>query len=237
MKAPVVFGSFLALAGTAITSERADAAVLSADVVNSDLKTAICNQDWYQAIELSSRLIVSPKVSPEYREKLLTWRTHFYTSAQNSKAAEELPSCNQLQASSSGEIQRYAGPTPRFSSAGSSVASQEQCVPGTDESCISVVNQPQREEFIRTPSASNFNNNLWTVGVRVEGNRLRGKLLNNGWNTFRNVRLIIRSRELGHSTDIKTVALDTVRAWSETEFVAAFAESPGDWIIERIEVN
>lgn len=244
MKAPVVFGSFLAVAGNAITSERADAAISNAEIVNDDLKVAICNQDWFQAIELSGRLIISPKVSPDYRQKLVTWRNHFYTYVKGNERTDEVPSCEQLQASSLGEIQGqdYGGPYPRFSStlASSGTSSEDSCATSQANAAVDCASssEPLSTNFASSSSSTRgLATDLWTIGVRVEGNRIRGQLLNNGWNTFRNVKLIIRSQKLGNSTDVTTVALDTVRAWSETEFVAAFADSPGDWIIERIEVN
>lgn len=243
MKAPVVFGSFLAVAGTAITSERADAAISNAEIVNDGLKAAICSQDWFQAIELSGQLIISPKVSPDYRQKLLTWRNHFYTYVKGNERTDEVPSCEELQASSLGEIQRqnYEGAFPRFSStlASSGTASTSYCATGQADAadCESNASESVKANFVSPPSPTRELTDLWTIGVRIEGNRIRGQLLNNGWNTFRNVKLIIRSQKLGNSTDVTTVALDTVRAWSETEFVAAFSESPSDWIIERIEVN
>ena len=42
MKAPLVFGSLLALAGTSITAERADASIMDGEIVDDELKSAIC---------------------------------------------------------------------------------------------------------------------------------------------------------------------------------------------------
>lgn len=232
MKAPLVFGSFLALAGTAIAAERADAAVSDLDIANNALRDAICEQDWYKAIELSGQLMISPKVLPEHRQKLVEWRRHFYTSLKSRTRTDKVPSCEQLWLSSPEEFQQqtYSGPIPRFSSISSLSSSSF-----VSESPL--VSESVSNDVVSQPLNQDLSENLWTVGVRVDGNRIRGKLLNNGWNSFRNVKLTIRSQKIGRSTNVKTVALGQVRAWSETEFVAAFAESPKDWIIEKIEVN
>ncbi|MEM6254887.1 MAG: hypothetical protein AAF821_18375 [Cyanobacteria bacterium P01_D01_bin.156] len=224
MKAPVVFSSLLALAGTTITAERAEASIPDAETINGDLKTAMCDQDWYQAIKLSSRLIVSPNVSPDYQKTLMEWRNHFYSYAKGNQKTDEIPSCGELSARSIETVQNFSSPAPQFSSTFASPVSSSAPRSSTDS-------------FIRSSSSGRSPNNLWTVGVRAEGNRIRGKLLNNGWNNFRNVTLTLRSRKVGHSTNVRTVAIDTVRAWSETEFVASFPEAPGSWFIETIEVN
>lgn len=277
MKAPLVFGSLLALAGTAITAERADASILDGEIVDDELKSAICGQDWYQAVELSSRLIISPKISPEYRQTLLEWRNHFYRYAKENAKTGEGPTCEQAKATPSGFVEQKvpAGPMPRFSPplpVSVAAAEQKTCEPSAtasgalsdrtsvgysfltdsfigvnfvadelmaEESDCSAdtADAPTANETYSPQLSSTPLKNLWTVGVRVDGNNIKGRVLNNGWNTFQNVNLILRSRRLGNSTNMKTVAIGTVRAWSETEFVAAFADGSSDWIVERIEVN
>ncbi|MEL6129340.1 MAG: hypothetical protein AAFR30_05445, partial [Cyanobacteria bacterium J06628_4] len=116
MKAPVIFGSLLALAGTATTAERADAAISDVDIPD-DLREAICLQDWYEAIELSGQLITSPVITPDYRQTLLGLRHQFYRYAKGGTKPDEIADCKKTQTEPlSTKVNAYQGPTPRFSS-------------------------------------------------------------------------------------------------------------------------
>ncbi|MBE9068131.1 hypothetical protein IQ260_15875 [Leptolyngbya cf. ectocarpi LEGE 11479] len=216
MKAPVVLGSLLALAGTAATAESADATISDVDI-KEDLREAICFQEWYDAIELSSKLISSPTVSPDYQQKLLDWRHQFYAHISGEHKQNEMVSCEGLTPSPVKiETQPYQGPEPRFSN--------DRITSPTKTTAVS-------------PAPASILANLWTVGVRIEGNSIKGTVLNNGWSHANNVILTIRSQQANQKTDIRTVSIDTVQAWGEAEFVAAFNDAPGNWTIERIEVN
>lgn len=216
MKAPIFFGSLLMLAGTAATAESADAAISDGDV-QEDLNQAICLKDWYGAIEVSSKLISSPTITPDYRQTLLDWRRQFYAHAQG-KAANGEDHCAEAQAyKMEARSLNYQGPEPQFSPQRTATSIKEKGL---------LVSDP-----VTTLS------NIWTVGVRVEGNSIRGTILNNGLTTARNVTLTIRSQKKDNSEDIKKVAIDAVQAWDEAEFAAAFNDTPGNWMIESIEVN
>lgn len=217
MKAPIVFGSLLALAGTAATAESADAAISDVDI-QEELKQAVCFKDWYKAIEVSSKLINSPTITPDYRQTLLDWRRQFYTHAQGSDGAKKTVSCAEIQSSVVGtKAPIYSGPEPRFSS---------------QKTATSI----KQDNFLSSDPVTSLSN-IWTVGVRVEGKNIKGTILNNGLTTANNVTLTIRSQQNDNSEDIRTVAIDTVRAWDEADFVAAFNNTPGSWMIESIEIN
>lgn len=216
MKAPVVLGSLLALAGTAATAESADATISDIEI-KEDLREAICFQDWYDAIELSSKLISSPTVSPDYQQKLLDWRHQFYAHISGEHKQNEMVSCEGLTPSPvKAKTQPYQGLEPRFSNDRITSPTQTTAVSSAPASILA---------------------NLWTVGVRIEGNSIRGTVLNNGWTHANNVILTIRSQQANQKTDIRTVSIDTVQAWGEADFVAAFNDAPGNWTIERIEIN
>lgn len=218
MKAPIVLGSLLALAGTAATAESADAAISDVDI-QEDLKQAVCSKDWYKAIEVSSKLITSPTVTPDYRQQLLDWRRQFYTHAQGVAKADETSRCREFQLSFTGARQTsYQGPEPRFSSKGAAA-------------------KLSRKVNLLSSDSITALTDIWTVGVRVEGNSIKGTVFNNGLTTAKNVTLTIRSQQEDRSEDIRTVSVDTVRAWDEADFVAAFNDTPGSWLIESIEVN
>ena len=216
MKSPVVFSSLLALAGTVAFAESADAAILDIDS-HEELKQAVCSKDWYKAIEVSSKLITSPNITPEYRQTLLDQRRQFYTHVQGNTKENGENNCSEFK-SSLQETQKlnYKGPEPRFSARQADVSKTEQ---------------------LFSPASVTALTNIWTVGVRVEGNSVKGTILNNGLTTARNVTLTIRSQQKDNSEDVRTVAVDTVRAWDEAEFVAAFNDTPGSWMIESIEIN
>ncbi|MEA5466217.1 hypothetical protein [Leptothoe sp. PORK10 BA2] len=218
MKAPVVLGSLLALAGTAAIAESADAATSEADI-QADLEQAVCARDWYRAIEVSGTLITSPKITPDYRQQLLDLRHQLYTRAQGRSKGDEILSCAEFKAFLAGTAPAtYQGPEPRFSSKTTVHTSVTTTAP------------------LPSPSVTSLTN-IWTVGVRVEGNNIKGIVLNNGLTPANNVTLTIRSQQEDFSEDIQTVAIDTVRPWDEAEFVAAFNDAPGSWMIESIEVN
>ncbi|MGD1857925.1 MAG: hypothetical protein ACFB2W_27125 [Leptolyngbyaceae cyanobacterium] len=213
MKAPVILGSLLALAGTATTAESANAAVSNVDI-QEDLNQAVCAKDWYRAIEVSSKLIASSTITPDYRQTLLDWRRQFYAHTQKTAAAA--PNCTEFRAAL-GVAQSPAGPEPRFSGSRSSRS-------------VGTTGEPSSAQ-------RDLLTNIWAVGVRVEGNSIKGTVLNNGLTTANNVTLTIRSQQADRSENVRTVAIDTVQAWDETDFVAAFSDTPGSWMIESIQVN
>ena len=216
MKTPVFFGSLLVLAGTAATAESADAAISDVDI-QEDLNQAICLKDWYGAIEVSSKLISSPNITPDYRQTLLDWRRQFYIHAQG-KGSNAENRCAEAQASLvQPRSLPYQGPEPQFSSQRTATSIKNKGLLASDP--------------VTTLS------NIWTVGVRIEGNSIKGTVLNNGLTTAKDVTLTIRSQQKDNSENIKKVAIDRVQAWDEAEFVAAFNDAPGSWMIESIEIN
>jgi hypothetical protein len=246
MKAPTVLVSLMALAGIAATAESADAAISDIEIPDN-LREAICYQNWYEAIELSSSLITSSKIAPEHRQTLLDLRRSFYTYAKGDQAKpDEIVSCKDMQPSAANEqAQPYQGPVPapRFSSSVSNTTGrycyQRRTRGGFDNvdyRCSDGAASVETATAI-SPRRGNAPASIWTVGARVEGNSIRGTLLNNGLAAVRNITLTIRSRQDDRPEAVKTVAIDTVNAWSETEFVATFNHTPGNWLIESIEVN
>ncbi len=245
MKIPTALVSLLALAGTVATAESADAAISTVEIPD-DLREAICYQNWYKAIELSSRLITSSKITPEHRQTLLELRRDFYTYAKgNETNPDKIVGCQNLRSSSVNQPRQgyqSPAPAPRFSSSSSNAPGrycyQRRIRAGFDNadsrcsnglSFVSETTVPLRR--VNAPTS------IWTVGARVEGNSVRGTLLNNGLAAVRGITLTIRSQQADQSEDVKTVAIDTVNAWSETEFVATFNHAPGNWLIESLEVN
>ncbi|MDV3353072.1 hypothetical protein D0962_35975 [Leptolyngbyaceae cyanobacterium CCMR0082] len=218
MKASTVFVSLLALAGTAAAAESADAAVLDVEIPNN-LREAICHRDWYEAIELSSTLIASATITPDERQTLVELRRNLYGHLKDGAKPEETVSCKGIvkRPSIATQTPLYEGATPRFSN--------------RNRSSVSVGTTSVKALYGTTLSS------LWTVGTRVDGNSIRGTVLNNGLTAAKNVTLTIRSQQDDQSETIKTVAIDTVSPWSETDFVATFNHSPGNWMIESIEIN
>ena len=212
MKGPTVLVSLLAIAGTTATAERANAAVSDVEIPDN-LKEAICYQDWYKAIELSSSLITSPTISPEYRQTLLELRRNLYTYARGGGQPDELASCGGKQLSVQEPL--HKGPTPRFSSKKTNSLSKS----------------------IKSSYSVDAFASLWTVGARVEGNSVKGTVLNNGLSAANNVTVTIRSKKDEQSDAVQTVAIDSIQPWSETDFVATFSHSPGDWTIESVQIN
>lgn len=221
MKPPTVFIPLLALAGVAATAESADAAIAGLDIPD-DLNEAICHQNWYKAIEVSSTLITSPDITPEHRQTLLGLRRNFYAYVKGGDVkSDSIADCPGIQPSLPQQAQLYKGPMPQFSNSRAT---------DTTPTSISV--------STATPSyRASKPTNIWAVGTRVEGNSIKGTLLNNGLTTAKNVMLTIRSQGSEQSEAIETVVINKLNPWSETEFVATFNHVPGSWMIERIEIN
>ncbi|ESA34558.1 hypothetical protein N836_16825 [Leptolyngbya sp. Heron Island J] len=220
MKSPTVLIPLLALAGVAATAENADAAIADLDI-SDDLKEAICHQNWYKAIEVSSALITSPDITPEHRQTLLGLRHNFYAYVKGDDVkSDDLADCPGMQPLNQ-QAQLYKGPMPRFSNSSTT---------NTNQAPVSVSTEMPS---YRTSTSTN----VWAVGARVEGNSIKGTLLNNGLTTAKNVILTVRSQQDDQSEAIKTVVINTLKPWSETEFVATFNHAPGNWMIERIEIN
>lgn len=246
MKSPTVVVSLLALAGVAAAAENASAAIADIDI-SDDLSEAICDQDWYRAIELSSTLITSSNITPEHRQTLLGLRHNFYTYAKGGELKpDEITNCQGIQPSSTKEqIHAYTGPMPRFSSSVAAYVSGRYCYPrelggdfgDTSYRCSNKTPALAKTTTTVSPYRSSRPANVWTVGARVEGNSIKGTILNNGLTTAKNIILTIRSQRDDQSEAVKTVAIDTLKPWSETDFVATFNHTPGNWLIERIDVN
>ena len=242
MKAPVIFGSLLALAGTATTAESADAAISDVDIPD-DLREAICLQDWYEAIELSGRLITSSAITPDYRQTLLGLRHQFYSYAKGGPKPDEIVDCKKTQTEPlSTKVTAYQGPTPRFSSNNNSYALDRYCQYGKPSQYMQNLGYTCSDGFVAsaTPvstARANILDNIWTIGARVEGNTVKGTVLNNGQVSVENATVTIRSQQDDQSEVVKTVAIDTIKAWDETDFVATFNHTPGNWTIEGIQVN
>jgi len=71
-------------------SEKATAAT---DPISQGLRQAICQQDWQRAVTLSSRLMASATISPEYRQQLVTWRYRFSQYAAGGTRFAQIPNC------------------------------------------------------------------------------------------------------------------------------------------------
>jgi hypothetical protein len=82
--------SLLSVAGHAKT---ADAAVVSDEPLKQSLKQAICQQDWQAAVAVSSRLMSSSTITPEYRQHLVDWRHRFSQYAAANTRFDEIPNC------------------------------------------------------------------------------------------------------------------------------------------------
>ena len=116
MKTSVALASLLAVASTATTAKSAVAATPDASI-KKDLKQAICLQDWNKAVELSSNLIASSTITPEYRQTLVDWRHRFSDYARDKTSFDKIPDCEGAQQRSVDiKVQSYQEPGPRFSS-------------------------------------------------------------------------------------------------------------------------
>lgn len=97
MKIPYVLtcASLLAVAG----GQQAMAATSPGDeLVKASLRQAICQQDWPTAITLSSRLIASGNITPDYRQQLVDWRYRFSQYDASHTYFDQIPHCEGVSA-------------------------------------------------------------------------------------------------------------------------------------------
>ena len=71
----------------------AKATVISDNQIKADLKAAICEQDWQDAITFSSCLMASSTITPEHRQELVKWRYQFTQYAASGTVFSEIPNC------------------------------------------------------------------------------------------------------------------------------------------------
>jgi hypothetical protein len=83
--------SLLAVAGQA---KAAQASVPSDEALKSDLRNAICQQNWQQAVTLSGRLAASSTITPEYRQQMVNWRHRFSGYAASGMRFDSIPNCD-----------------------------------------------------------------------------------------------------------------------------------------------
>ena len=115
MKTSVALVSLLAVASTAATTKSAVAATPD-ESIKEGLKQAICLQDWNQAVELSSNLIASSAITPEYRQTLVDWRHRFSDYARDKTSFDKIPDCEGVQPRPGDvKVQGYRDSGPRFS--------------------------------------------------------------------------------------------------------------------------
>lgn len=102
----VACASLLTVAGQ---GKAAQADVISDEPVKQGLKQAICQQDWQQAVALSSRLMASSGITPEYRQTLVDWRHRFTQYAAANTRFDQIPNCEGV------PLRPQAKPTPEVS--------------------------------------------------------------------------------------------------------------------------
>lgn len=130
MKPPkiVAYASLLAVAGTTANTQNAEATSFSDETLKSDLKQAICFQDWHKAAELSSQLIASPGITPDHREELIDWRYRFSDYAMEGRKFDTIPNCESVQRLAIEiKVQSSQESTPRFSGNTYAYASDYYC--------------------------------------------------------------------------------------------------------------
>ncbi len=93
--------SLLAVVGPGTAAK---ATVISDNQIKADLKAAICEQDWQDAITFSSRLMASSTITPEHRQELVTWRHRFSQYAAGGTYFDHIPNCE--------GYATYQGPKP-----------------------------------------------------------------------------------------------------------------------------
>ena len=71
----------------------AKATVISDNQIKADLKAAICEQDWQDAITFSSCLMASSTITAEHRQELVKWRYQFTQYAASGTVFSEIPNC------------------------------------------------------------------------------------------------------------------------------------------------
>ena len=86
-------------------------------------------------------------------------------------------------------------------------------------------------------SASNQLGDIYTYGVRANGNAVVGTLWNSGLSAASNITLTIRSEAFGRPSATREVTIDTIGARGEADFVARYNHAPGQWSIENIRVG
>jgi hypothetical protein len=88
--------------------------VISDSQTKTDLKAAICEQDWQKAIAFSSRLMASSTITPEHRQELVTWRHRFSQYAAGGTYFDHIPNCE--------GFATYQGPKPSETAAAQAAA-------------------------------------------------------------------------------------------------------------------
>jgi hypothetical protein len=97
----IACASLLAVAGH---TTAAKATVISDNQIKADLKAAICEQNWQNAIAFSSRLMASSTITPEHRQELVNWRQRFSQYAAGGTYFDSIPNCE--------GYATYQGPKP-----------------------------------------------------------------------------------------------------------------------------
>ncbi len=103
--------SLLAVVGPGTAAK---ATVISDNQIKADLKAAICEQDWQDAITFSSRLMASSTITPEHRQELVTWRHRFSQYAAGGTYFDHIPNCE--------GYATYQGPKPADTAAAQAAA-------------------------------------------------------------------------------------------------------------------
>jgi hypothetical protein len=93
--------SLLAVAGYGTAAK---ATVVSDNQIKSDLKAAVCEQNWQDAIAFSSHLMASSTITPEHRQELVNWRQRFSQYAAGRTYFDSIPNCE--------GYRTYQGPKP-----------------------------------------------------------------------------------------------------------------------------
>ncbi len=97
----IACASLLAVAGHGTAAK---ATVISDNQIKADLKAAICEQNWQNAITFSSRLMASSTITPEHRQELVNWRQRFSQYAAGGTYFDHIPNCE--------GYRTYQGPKP-----------------------------------------------------------------------------------------------------------------------------
>jgi hypothetical protein len=74
-------------------ANRVAVAQATTNQIKADLKSAICEQNWQAAAQLSGRLMASDNITSAHRQELVKWRHQFSQYAASSTYFDQIPNC------------------------------------------------------------------------------------------------------------------------------------------------
>ncbi len=243
MKTSITLVSLMAVAGAA-TAESASAASSSSTNIKENLRRAICFQEWDEAIELSSRLIASPAITPDHRQTLVDWRYRFSNYALDKTLFDEVPNCEEVEAEPI-DI-KVEAPTPKFSTY-ASIAPGYYCYQVEPSGYVKSLEHVCSGKASSSPDAVGGTVDLVASGSQFshvysgierfsgepqyDTSRLGGPVYNFGTRPAYNVVVKIVASNPSQGTQTRTVTIPEIAPNDSTDVAAAFNLDTDTWSV------